>query len=235
MWWLGTTIVAFIVGSYVAARLANVTRRYDGMLHGLVIWGVAVLVTFYLLTSAFGNAVSGAFSVVGSTISAAGEGIKAVAPQLTSASNGVTAQLLQQQAQGFLEPANSNAAGMSRQDAAKAIADELPKLAGGGDEAAQAKEQITNIMAAQLNLSHDEAAKRFDAAEARFEQVRNNAIAAAKKVADEAASAASRTAYVTFGVMLLDAIAACLGGALAMPRRRLLARRDSFVAGGRVR
>ena len=219
LWWLVSTIIAFVFGSYVAARLAGVARRFDGVLHGLVIWGVAVLVTFYLLTSAFSTAVSGAFSVVGSTISAAGQGIKAVAPQLTPSSTGLNPQLFQQQAQDFLQPT----ATMSKQDADKAVADALPDLAAGGDRAAKAKEQIIDIMAAQLNLSHDEAAKRFDAAQARFEQARNNAVQGAKRAADEATAAASRAAYAMFGVMLLDAIAACIGGALASPRRRVVA------------
>lgn len=224
LWWLASTIIAFVFGSYVAARLAGVARRFDGVLHGLVIWGVAVLVAFYLVTSAFSTAVSGAFSVVGSTISAAGEGIKAVAPQLTPSSpNALSPQLLQQQAQEFLQPTNPNPASMSKQDAAKAIADALPDLAAGGDRAAQAKGQVIDIMAAQLNLSHDEAAKRFDAAQARFEQTRNKAIQAAKHAADDATAAASRAAYAMFGVMLLDAIAACIGGALASPRRRVVA------------
>jgi hypothetical protein len=227
LWWVVSTIIAFIFGSYVAARLAGVARRYDGVLHGLVIWGVAVLVTFYLLTSAFGTAVSGAFSIVGSTISAAGQGIKAVAPQLTS-SAGLSPQLFQQQAQDFLQPTNPNPATMNRQDAVKAIADALPDLAAGGDRAAKAKDQIINVMAAQLNLSHDEAAKRFDTAQARFEQARNNAVQTARRTADEAAAAASRVAYVTFGVMLLDAIAACIGGALASPRRRVVARQTDY-------
>jgi hypothetical protein len=222
LWWLISTIIAFIFGSYVAARLAGVARRYDGVLHGLVIWGVAVLVTFYLLTSAFSTAVSGTLSVVGRTVSAAGQGIKAAAPQLTS-SNGISPQLFQQQAQDFLQPTNPNPATMSRQDAEKSIADALPNLAAGGDRAGKAKDQIINIMAAQLNLSHDEAAKRFDAAQARFEQARNNALHTAKQAADEAAAASSRAAYATFGVMLLDAIAACIGGALASPRRRVVA------------
>jgi hypothetical protein len=227
LWWLVSTIIAFAFGSYVAARLAGVARRYDGMLHGLVIWGVAVLVTFYLLTSAFGTAVSGAFSIIGSTISAAGQGIKAAAPELTS-SNGLSPQLFQQQAQDFLQPTNPNPATMSKQDAAKAIAGALPDLAAGGDRAAKAKEQIINIMASQLNLSHDEAAKRFDAAQARFEQARNNAVRSGKQAADEAAAAASRAAYATFGVMLLDAIAACIGGALASPRRHTLVRQVEY-------
>ncbi len=223
LWWLVSTIIAFVFGSYVAARLAGVATRYDGVLHGLVIWGVAVLVTFYLLTSAVGGAIGGAFSVVGHTISVASQGIKEAAPQLTSAV-GLTPDVIQQQAQEFLQPTTPSPATMSKQDATKAIAAALPDLVAGGDRATQAKSRIIDIMAAQMNISHDEAAKRFDTAQARFEQVRQNLVQTAKTAADDAAAAASRAAYATFGVLLLDAIAACIGGALASPRRRLTVR-----------
>ncbi len=226
LWWLISTIIAFVFGCYVAARLAGVPTRYDGMLHGLVIWGLSVVVTFYVLAWAIGGAVGGALSIAGGVVSAAGQGLKAAVPELAATArqaaptSAAGPSMAQQQAQELLQPANANPGAMSKQDAAKAIAAALPDLAAGGARAAQAKDRIVNIMAAQLDISRDEAAKRFDAAEARFATLRTEAVRAAKQAADESATAASRAGYAIFVVVLLDAIAACVGGALAVPRRR---------------
>ncbi len=95
----------------------------------------------------------------------------------------------------------------------------------GGPDAAAAKDRIINIMAAQLHISHDEAAKRFDSAQATVKQTRDKAVQAAKNAANASAAAASRTSYGLFGNLLLDAIAAAIGGSLAVQRRVRVVRR----------
>jgi hypothetical protein len=114
---------------------------------------------------------------------------------------------------------------MSAQDAQKAIATDLVTYAGGGADAAAAKERIVNVMAAQMKTSHDEAAKRFDDAQAKAKQTRDRAVQAAKDAADTSAAAASKTSFAAFGVLLLGAIAAAIGGSLAVKRRILSAHR----------
>ncbi|MDQ2741064.1 MAG: hypothetical protein M3Z66_02005 [Chloroflexota bacterium] len=79
IWWLVSTVIALIIGGYAAARLAGVPTRFDGVLHGLVIWSLALLLTIYLITSTVGGLVGGAFSVIGGTVSAAGSAIGSAA------------------------------------------------------------------------------------------------------------------------------------------------------------
>ena len=55
LWWVISSVVALGAGGYVAAWLAGIELRFDGVLHGLVTWGIATLVTLYLLTSAIGG------------------------------------------------------------------------------------------------------------------------------------------------------------------------------------
>ncbi len=69
IWWMVSTIIALLFGSYAAARLAGVASRWDGVLHGLVIWGGAVLIAAYLLTSVITGLLGGAFSVLGGAVS----------------------------------------------------------------------------------------------------------------------------------------------------------------------
>ena len=39
IWWVVSSCIALVAGGYVAAWLAGIELRFDGMLHGLVAWG----------------------------------------------------------------------------------------------------------------------------------------------------------------------------------------------------
>jgi hypothetical protein len=190
-------------------------------LHGLVTWGIATLLTFWLLTSAIGGIIGGGFSALSSVASAAGSGVSEAAKPIAQAA-GVSPDMIQQQAQSYLQPTNTDPATMSPQDAQKEIATNLTTYAGGGPDAAAAKERIVNIMAAQMKISHDEAAKKFDDAQAKLKQTRDKAVQSAKDAADASAAAASKTSFAAFGVLLLGAIAAAFGGSLAVQRRLVI-------------
>lgn len=218
LWWLVSNLIAMAAGGYVAAWLAGIALRFDGMLHGLVTWGITLLLSLYLLTSAVGSLIGGALTVTGSTLSAAGTAVKDAAPQVAQAA-GLSPEMIQQQAEAYLQPANADPAAMSAQDAQKAIASDLATYAGGGADAAAAKDHIVTIMAAQMHVSKDVAAKKFDDAQAKLTQAKDQAIQTAKTAADNSASAASTGSFMAFGAFLLGAIAAALGGAAAVQRR----------------
>ena len=202
----------------------GIELRFDGMLHGLVTWGIATLLTFWLLTSAIGGIIGGGFSALSSVASAAGSGVSEAAKPIAQAA-GVSPDMIQQQAQSYLQPTNTDPAAMSPQDAQKKIATNLTTYAGGGPDAAAAKERIVTIMAAQMKISHDEAAKKFDDTQAKLKRTRDQAVQSAKDAADASAAAASKTSFAAFGVLLLGAIAAALGGSLAVQRRLRVAHR----------
>lgn len=218
IWWVVSSCLALAAGGYAAAWLAGVEIRFDGMLHGLVTWGIATLVTFWLLTSTIGGIIGGGFSALGSVTSAAGSGLSDAAKPIAQAA-GVSPDTLRQQAEAYLQPATPDPATMSPQDAQKAIATDLVTYAGGGGEAAAAKERIIAVMAVQMKVDRNEAARRFDDGQAKLQQTRDNAVQTAKNTADASASAASRTSFAGFAVLLLGAVAAAVGGSLAVQRR----------------
>jgi hypothetical protein len=224
LWWIVSGIIALGFGGYVSAWLAGIEIKWDGILHGLITWGIATLLTVYLLTSAVGSVIGGGFSAVGGAASAAGSGVKDAAQPLAQAT-GVSPDMLQQQAQAYLQPTNPDPATMSPQDAQKEVVTNLATYAKGGPDAAAAKERVVTIMAAQQHISHDEAAKRFDDAQAKLQQARDQAIQTAKNAADASAAAASKASFAAFGNLLLGAIAAAIGGSLAVQRRLTVARR----------
>ncbi len=222
LWWLVSNLLALAAGGYTAAWLAGNTLRFDGMLHGVVTWGVTLLLTFYLLTTALGGLIGGAFTVVGGVTSgaasAAGEGIRAAAPQV-AAMTGVTPEQMLEQAKSYLKPANADPAGLTPAAAQQELAMALPKLTAGGDEATQARERIVAIMAAQLQISPSDAAERFDEAQARIAKTADEAMQTAKVAADQTASAASSAAFLGFLALVLGGAAAALGGSFAVQRR----------------
>lgn len=224
VWWAISSVIALGFGGYVAAWLAGVELRWDGLLHGLVTWGIATLLTIYLLTSAVGSVIGGGVSALGGIASAAGSGVKDAAQPLAQAA-GVSPEMLQQQAQAYLKPANPDPATMTPQDAQKEVVTNLATYAKGGPDAPAAKQRVVDIMAAQQHITPADAVKQFDANEAKLKQARGQAVQAAKDAADASAAAASKTAFAGFGDLLLGAIAAAIGGSLAVQRRLQVSQR----------
>ena len=131
IWWIISNIIALVFGGYVAAWLAGIEIRWDGILHGLLTWGIATLLTVYLLSSTIGSVISGGASALGGAASAAGSTVTAAAQPIAQAS-GLTPDMLQQQAQAYLKPANPDPATMSSQDAQKEVVTNLANYAKGG-------------------------------------------------------------------------------------------------------
>lgn len=223
LWWFVTTLISFAFGSYVAARAAGAPTRFDGMLHGLVIWGLTLIVTVYLLSTALGSLIGGTFSALGSTVSAVGQSVQSVAPAAADMA-GINKSTIEDQVQAYMQPANPDPASMSREDAQKEVAKLVPQLAQGGQSAEDAKNRIIDIMAAQMQISRDEAAKRFDATQAKLTEAKNQAEAKAKATADAAAAATAKGSLYGFVALLVGAIAACVGAAAARPRDLYLTR-----------
>ncbi|TXN54769.1 PhnA-like protein, partial [Methylobacterium sp. WL18] len=72
VWFVASGIVASLIGGAIAGRLSGKPLAGTAGLHGLVSWAVTTLVVLYLLTSAVGGLVGGAFSGVTSTLGGAG-------------------------------------------------------------------------------------------------------------------------------------------------------------------
>jgi hypothetical protein len=223
-WWIITSVIALAFGGYSAAWLSGIEIRWDGLLHGLITWGITSLLIVYLLTSAVGGIVGGGVSALGGLASAASSGIKDAAKPVADA-KGATPFMLQQQAQAYLGPTNPDPATMSAQDAQKEVATSLITYAKGGADAATAKSRIIAIMAAQQHISTEQAAKQFDDLQTKLAQAKTRAVQMAKIAADTAATAAAHTSFAAFAYLLIGAIAAAAGGSLAVQRRRNAARR----------
>jgi hypothetical protein len=65
IWLLISGLVSAYVGACVAAYLSGAPRKSERVLHGILAWGVATLVTAFLLTSAVGGLIGGTVRVLG--------------------------------------------------------------------------------------------------------------------------------------------------------------------------
>jgi hypothetical protein len=213
VWWGVSYLIALFIGGYVAARLAGRLISWDGALHGILIWAFTLLVTFYLLGTAMGSVVGGAFSVLGNTLSSAGQGIRSAVPEVAQAT-GMGPERLQQLATSLLnaQPMNADPKSLNHDQAQQEIAANLPRLTLGGDQAEAARSRIIAVMAAQLNISPDEANRRFDQTQAQFQQSVQQVAGTARRAADTAATGVSRASFAAFAALVLGAIAAAWGG-----------------------
>ncbi len=218
LYWIVTTVIALGAGGYAAARVAGVHDRFDGLVHGLVVWGVTLILTLYLLTSAVGGIIGGAFRTVGAVAGAAGSGIGAAAPKVADVA-GIDTSDVRNEAAAYLATTPSDPAQMTPEQAQKEIAMQLPALARGGQQGAQAESRIVDVVAAQRKVSRPEAQAEVTRAKAQFVKTKNDTIATAKSATDTAAGVAAGTSFLMVIALLIGAGAASFGATAATRRR----------------
>ncbi|UYY78710.1 hypothetical protein [Sphingomonas sp. R1] len=216
-WWTVSSVIALGLGSYGAARVAKLRRRFDGAAHGLAIWALTLLLTFYLLTSAIGGLVGSAFRTVGTVASTTVAGAGAVTPTLAKAA-GVDESAVDAQVSALLDPTPSNPKDMTPEQARKAMIAKLPAMAKGGTQGQAAEQRIAEIIAVQDSVSQQEAMARVEKARRQFVATKNDALETAKNAGSAGASVAAGSALALFLVMLLGAGAAIGGGIVAARR-----------------
>lgn len=218
LYWLITTVVALGAGGYAAARVSGVTEKFDALVHGLVVWGVTLILTLYLLTSAVGGIIGGAFRTVGAVAGAAGSTVGAAAPRVAQVA-GVDQNDIQQEAAKYLTETPADPAQMTSEQAQKEIAKQLPAMARGGADGVKAESRVVDIVAAQRKISRDQAQAQVNQAKADFVKTKNETVQTAKSAADAAAGAGAKTSFILVLALLVGAGASAFGATSAARRR----------------
>jgi hypothetical protein len=210
IWWVVSSLIAVFLGGWVAARLAGMPRRQDGMLHGLVTWGFSTLVLFYLLTTTVSGLVGGTMSMLGSALQTG-----AIAG--AAASNGDQAQRGGGQlAEAIREQANQIVAritGRSDISAEDAAAAAQALAQSGGDEAAAAR-----TLSERTGMTEEQARQAIAEWRQRGEQAGEQARQQATQTAEKTAEMVAQASIWSFVAFALGAIAAAIGGAVGAPR-----------------
>lgn len=207
IWWALSGIVAAFVGGFVASRLSGRPKESTGGWHGLTSWAATTLLVFYLLSTAVGSLVGGAFSTVSGAIGGlgrtAGSAVQAAAPALANASDPFSA--IERTVRGST---GSDPAAL-RDDAVSAVRD---LLTGDAARANDARERAAQALARSQNVPVEEARTRIAAYEKQYRETVDAAKRQAVQAADAAAKAVSRGALLGSLALLLGALAAWFGG-----------------------
>ena len=88
VWYIISSLLSLFVGGWIAGRLASSPRLFDGIIHGVLTWCLATLITIYFLTTTIGSLIGGAGRLVGSLVSTAGSAVASAAPGIGNAVQG---------------------------------------------------------------------------------------------------------------------------------------------------
>ena len=202
IWYVLSGVIAAYVGGYIASRMSGKTAATTGALHGLTTWAFTTLLVLYMLSTAVGGIVGGAFSGVTSAIGGLGQtAATAAAPALAQAN---PLEALEQQVRSTgTDPESLNNAAISAMQAV-VMGDEAQK--------ADAREKAAAAIASAKNVPIEEARTQVQQYEAQYNQTVEQAKAAALSAADTAASVVSTGAILAFIALVLGAVAGWLGG-----------------------
>lgn len=207
IWWILIGIVSLFAGGWSAARLSGVFRRSDGAMNGILTFGLTSLIMVYFVTSSVGTIIGGAFGVLRTGVTAAGQAFSAVAPQI-GMGNG------SQGARSEAQQKGANVAAM------------LDRIAQSDTVSRADRDSLVNMLVAQANMSRPDAERTADRWINTYEQYRGQggqqaqqqAQTQAAEIGEQAASAASRASLAAFFLMVLGAAAAAWGGAMGAPK-----------------
>jgi hypothetical protein len=217
LWFVVSGIVAALAGGFIAGRLSGKPITGAAGLHGLVSWAVTTLVVLYLLTSAAGGLIGGAFNGVTSTLGGAGSLVggtvktaaQAAAPSLAQISNPLD---------DLEKSVRQQSAGQDPQAAKDAAVAAIRALfTGDPAQKAQAENRAADALAKAQGIPADQAKAQIQDYRKQYEE----AVATAKQKAEAAAvaakSAATQGAFYGALALILGALAGFFGGRLGAP------------------
>ncbi|MBL7857438.1 MAG: hypothetical protein JNM57_07095 [Cyclobacteriaceae bacterium] len=205
IWYIVSGLIALFAAGWVAGRLAQTPRLFDGAMHGVLSWCIITLVSMYFVTTAIGSLLGGAGRLVGGTLSAVGK---------------AGAKAMEMAAPALKDKAEEMDLTTLRQGGSTGEAIEMFKKAD-GDPAKVSKDDLTTLIMKSKDISRKEAAGKADTLMIKYEEasakwkVKKEEIKAkAEKTADDVAAATSTAFIVLFFVVMLGGLAAWVGARL---------------------
>lgn len=230
LWWALSGIVAAFVGGYIASRLSGKPKESTGGWHGLTSWALTTLVVFYLLSTAVGSLVGGAFNTVSGALGGLGHTVasaaQTAAPALTNSADPFAS--IEQGLQGATgnDPAALKTATMNSMRAL---------VTGDEAQAKDAREQAAQAYAKSQNVPIDQARTRVADLEKQYRDKTAQVKQQAAEAADTAAKSVSRGALLGSLALLLGAVASWFGGRTGAVDPTITVRALATTVAGTVR
>ena len=212
IWYAAAGIVAAFIGGYFASRLSGRPVKSTGALHGVTTWAATTLVVLYLLTTAVGSLVGGAFSSVSNAVGGLGRTAADVAesavPVLTDIADDAGDPF------GAIERQIEDATGSTDPEVlrAAAIAAMREAFTRSGAQAEEARERAAQSLARVRNVPVEQARTQIQEWEVQYQAAVDAAQQQAAEAADAAAAVVARGALFGFISLGLGAAAGWFGG-----------------------
>lgn len=228
LWIVVTLVASYMTGGYIAGRMR---RRVDSVsadevtvrdgLNGLVVWGLGIIVSIFLLgaavsttVSTVGSVASGAGAVAGSVASAAGTVVADVAKGAVSAATSLvpkdaTANAMDYLGRSLLRPAAVAAGPADPATMATETAAILGNVLKTGEVSDTERAYLVSAVVSGTGVAQAEATTRVDAAITATQKARADAAKAmtdAKAEADRLATEAKATAVKAAEIARVSAI-----------------------------
>jgi hypothetical protein len=219
IWWVLSGILAAWAGGVTAGRLSGRPGTTSAAWHGLVAWAATTLVIFYLITTAIGGVVGGAFGALGGVASTAADAAANVVPAVAESADPFSR----------FETNIDDAIGVNDPAAARSALTAMVSDAftAEGDAAGPAMDRAVDAFARATGTSPDEARAQLTAWQEEYQEAVATAEAEAREAADAARKAASAAGLVSVIALIFGALAGWFGG-LNSP----LPDRDSLLGSG---
>ncbi|MBK8020784.1 MAG: hypothetical protein IPK19_04975 [Chloroflexi bacterium] len=241
IWIAASILISLFVGGWVAGYLSGIPDRTDGALHGLLVWAVVMLLSLWLLTSSAVSLVNGVSSALGSAISAAGQGIAAIAggevevdrSVSTTVQNigpgvadalGLETSAIEQVGEDVrdvigasADPETSEAATAEAEDAAEQIAGAVQDLLRGETIDEAQRQEVVTLIAERTGVSQEEAAQTLSRWETSIQDARVQVEQTLEEAGQRLADMVSTAAGILFLAMVIGAFAAGAGGLVGSP------------------
>jgi len=212
IWWTVSGVIAAFAGGYTAGRLAGQPIESSAGWHGLTTWALTTIVVFYLVTSAVGSIIGGAFSTLTSAAGTLGGTAGGAVQALAQAAGPGIAQ--SSDPFSSIERSIRSTAGGNDPAALRDAATSAVRAALTGDEGQRqdARERATQAIAKAQNIPTDQARTQVQQYEQGYREAVDQAKQKATQAADISAKAVSRGALFAAIALVLGAIAAWFGG-----------------------
>ena len=210
IWEIINLALSMAFGGYVAARLSGTHSHLDGELHGVTMWGVAVLLGSVLLAHALSGLVGivgqGASSVVSRAVGDAG-----------TISGANVVDRLEQSLSNSGDPTT-----MSHEQIGAEIATLVRTGLQDGGLSDSDRNRLVSLVAARSGVTNEEAARRVTRMENDVKATMAQAEQRARVAADDVAHHAATAARALFTALVLGLLAALVGSWIGTRHKRVL-------------
>jgi hypothetical protein len=195
IWAAVSLLLALFIGGFTATRIGAITDRATGFFEGALVWVVSILLMAYFAASGVGVLAGGAFKMIGGASQAIGSVMQSQGGGVDV--SGSVDQILQRLRDPSTAQQIAKMSGMQQNDVQQSLSDTAQRVESNRNNpsqaAAEAKQGMSQLM---------EKAKTSGALQQKAEEVK---------------PAVSKTAWITFGALVLSLLLAIIG---AMVGRR---------------